>query len=357
MKNLKKLSALLGFLFLMGLNQYPKTYQVISSHPEDVEQVFKLTKTQYQNGRLWIVSLRDGVSEKDVKEFLRPTTGEEKSYEYVSSAKRQIVKSESIIQKLNELNQDKLKSDVEMLTSFRTRAAGSAENQAAVASIAKRMQEYGYNVRQECYRTGACSIVARKAGANTTNKTLMLMAHLDSVGHDFAGADDNASGTAVLLEIARIYSDFQNKKNIEFFITNGEELGLLGAKDYVKKIIANNRKPEFELVINMDMVGYNSNGVVELETNRSQEILAQWFAELSVNYTTLKSKITLNAWGSDHVPFLEGGIPALLTIEDWSTKTPCYHKQCDKPETINFQYMLQIAKLNAAALMTKDQAN
>jgi hypothetical protein len=357
MKNLTNIATFLSFLFLMGLGQTSKTYQVISSHPEDVEQVFKLTKTEYQNGRLWIVTLRHGVSEKEVLEFLRPTTGEEKSYEYVLNAKSKIGKNELIAQKISEVSQEKLKVDVEMLASFRTRAVGSSENQAAIATLTKRLEEYGYSVRQECYRAGACSVIAKRAGLKNTNKTLMLMAHMDSVGHDFAGADDNASGTSVLLEIARIYADFQNNKNIEFFITNGEEVGLLGAKDYTKKIVANNRKSEFELVINMDMVGYNSNGIVELETNRSQENMAQWFAQLANTYTTLKSKITLNAWGSDHVPFLESGIPALLTIEDWSTKTPCYHKQCDKPDTINFQYMQEIAKLNAAALMTKDQAN
>jgi len=356
MKNLKHFAAIFSLFLFLSLKQSPKTYQVISSHPEDVERIFKLTKTEYQNGRLWIVSLRDGVSEKDVSEFLRPTTGEEKSYEYLSLVKNKIIQNEVIAQKLSELNQEKLKVDVEMLAAFRTRAVGSAENQAALASLSKRLEDYGYQVKQECYRAGACSIIARKAGQTNTNKTLLLMAHMDSVGHDFAGADDNASGTAVLLEIARVYAEYQNNKNIEFFITNGEEVGLLGAKDYVKKVVASNRKSEFELVINMDMVGYNSNGVVELETNRSLESLAQWFAELTKTYTTLKSKITLNAWGSDHVPFLDSGIPALLTIEDWGTKTPCYHKQCDKPETINFQYMLQIAKLNTSALMTRDQA-
>jgi Zn-dependent M28 family amino/carboxypeptidase len=108
------------------------------------------------------------------------------------------------------------------------------------------------------------------------------------------------------------------------------------------------------LAINMDMVGYNSNGIVELETDSQYEKLANWFAGLATTYTSLKSKITIGAWGSDHVPFIQGGVPTLLTIEDWSTKTPCYHTECDKPSTLNYEYAGQIAKLNLAAIMTKD---
>jgi hypothetical protein len=104
----------------------------------------------------------------------------------------------------------------------------------------------------------------------------------------------------------------------------------------------------------MDMVGYNSNGVVELETNAEFEPLAKWFATLASTYTNLHSKITLGAWGSDHVPFLEKNVPTLLTLEDWSTKTPCYHQACDQPNTINYSYAAEITKLNTAAVLTKD---
>ena len=104
----------------------------------------------------------------------------------------------------------------------------------------------------------------------------------------------------------------------------------------------------------MDMVGYNSNGIVELETDAPWNALAQWFVQLTEKYTTLKTKITLGAWGSDHVPFLQKNVPTLLTIEYWDTKTPCYHQGCDKPDTVNYTYMTEITKLNTAAVLSKD---
>lgn len=104
----------------------------------------------------------------------------------------------------------------------------------------------------------------------------------------------------------------------------------------------------------MDMVGYNSNGVVELETEPEFEEMAKWYASLSFQYTKLKPKITLGAWGSDHVPFLKRRVSSILTIEDWSTKIPCYHQSCDTPETLNYDYAGEIGKLNVAAVIRKD---
>jgi hypothetical protein len=101
----------------------------------------------------------------------------------------------------------------------------------------------------------------------------------------------------------------------------------------------------------MDMVGYNSNGVVELEIDPEYEALSNLYAGLVSQYTKLKSKITLGAWGSDHVPFLKRVVPAILTIENWDTKTPCYHLSCDTPDTLNYEYAGEIGKLNVAAVM------
>ena len=103
----------------------------------------------------------------------------------------------------------------------------------------------------------------------------------------------------------------------------------------------------------MDMIGYNQNGIVDIETNRQFEDLARWKSSLVNTYTSLKPEITMPAWGSDHVPFLQQGVPSILTIEHWKTKNPCYHRECDKMEKINFTYLMEILKLNVAASIEK----
>ena len=220
--------------------------------------------------------------------------------------------------------------------------------------IEKNLSELGFETSQICYATNRCSVLAEKKGSQNPEKVILTEAHMDSVGRDFAGADDNASGTAVLMEMARVLSTYKNKKTLRFFVTNGEESGLKGAEHYARLLKSNSEIKNLELVINMDMVGWNKNGIVELETDAPYEGLATHFSELAANYTTLKTKVTIGAWGSDHVPFLKAGVPSILTIEDWSTKTPCYHSACDKPEGLNYAYATEIGKLNVAAVMTKD---
>ncbi len=183
---------------------------------------------------------------------------------------------------------------------------------------------------------------------------MIVIAHMDSVGKDFAGADDNASGTASLLETARVLAKVPTKQSIRFFITNGEEINLLGAEDYAKKLEISGDIKNITFAIAMDMVGYNSNGIVELETNKEYDAAANFMTKMAETYTTLKTKITLGARGSDHIPFLNRAVETVLTIEDWSTKTPCYHQKCDTPDTINYVYAGEITKLNIATLLEKD---
>lgn len=341
---------LLATLLLFSTTTFAARYQVISQHPHAVKDLGKYVSTVSESGRLWIV---EGSNlPKSALQHLRPLDGSEKHYAYSSMNK--MAANPSIRNQVSKMSETLIRDYVVKLAGFKTRYAGTPENEKAVEEIEKNLSELGYVTSQICYASRRCSVLAEKKGAVAEDKVILVEAHMDSVGKDFAGADDNASGTAVLMEMARVLSTYKNQKTIRFFVTNGEEGGLLGAEHYVKTLKASGRVRELSLVINMDMVGWNSNGIVELETNSGFENLAKMFAELASTYTTLKSKITLGAWGSDHVPFLKAGVPALLTIEDWSTKTPCYHASCDKPEGLNYGYATEIGKLNVSAVMTKD---
>jgi hypothetical protein len=345
-------SLLLGSLILSSAAPKQPLYQVMSSHPHDVKEFTPYIQTVKQQGRLWLVHLKDNVPSKVMKNFRR-TNGQDVKH-YSAPVLKTAFAAPLIKDFISRIDVPSIKSDVETLSNYKTRLAGTPDNQKATAQVKGIFAALGYSISEYCYRDGACSIVADKAGDGSSSDVIMIMGHLDSVGKNFAGADDNASGTAVLLEIARVLKDYGNKKTLRFFATNGEEGGLYGAEHYAKLLTNSGAIKKVVLAINMDMVGYNSNGIVELETDSQYEGLANWFAGLATTYTKLRSKITIGAWGSDHVPFIQAGVPTLLTIEDWSTKTPCYHQECDKPSTVNYEYAGEIAKLNLAAIMTKD---
>lgn len=353
---MSKLSLFLSIFMLAlltGASAKPTLYQVISSHPHDVHEFTPfIESTVKKEGRLWLVHVKKEIPQKLMKNF-RVTSGYDVAH-FEPRLNKALASHPVVKEFVGRVDQASIKEDVEMLSNYKTRLVGTSDNQKATAQIKEILKNLGFSVSQPCYKENACSIVADKAGDGSTEGVIMIMAHLDSVGKDFAGADDNASGVAVMLEVARVLKDYGNKKTIRFFATNGEESGLYGAQHYAEVLKKNGDIRKMILAINMDMVGYNSNSVVELETDSQYSELANWFAALALTYTNLKSKITIGAWGSDHVPFIKGGVPTLLTIEDWSTKTPCYHQACDKPATLNYGYAAQIAKLNLAAIISKD---
>lgn len=344
-------------LMLLVSSAAPKKvlYQVISSHPHDVKEFSPYIETVRQEGRLWLVHLKADAP-SNVLKHLRDTKDRlVKSYRPDTTLAKAKIASPSILEITSKINIAQIKNDVEALAAYRSRSAGSEDNQKAGQWIADEFAAMGYTVSRQCYRANACSVIADKMGETSPNDVLLVLAHFDSVGKNFAGADDNASGTAVLLDMARALKGQRNNKTIRFFATNGEELGLLGAQHYANLLRGNGQIRNIKFAVNMDMVGYNSNGIVELETDSQYEELANWYANLVSQYTSLRPKITIGAWGSDHVPFIRAGVPTLLTIEDWSTKTPCYHMECDKPDTLNYEYAGEIGKLNLAAVLSKDK--
>lgn len=358
MKLLMQLFVLAGLLLhISSAKKDPNLFQVVTSHPHDLEELSPHIETVHQSGRLWVVRLKEN-SPASVAKHLSPLRGSERSYFYQNTTLVQMraMKKKTISRELIEkVDRTLIEKDVVKLASdYENRAAGTDDNLRAVRDVAQRFRDMNYKVSQICYTTDICSIVAEKVGTKNPKKILLVEGHIDSVGESFAGADDNASGVAVILEMARIIKDVPTQKTVRFFIANGEEDGLLGSEHYAKALQKTKQIKNIELVINMDMVGYNFNNVVELETEPEFEALAKWYAGLATNYTILKPKITLGAWGSDHVSFLKRGIPSILTMVDWETKSPCYHEACDTPDSLNYEFTAEIAKLNLSAILTKD---
>ncbi len=332
-------------------------YQVITGHPHDIEELNPHIETVYQKGRLWVVDLKTSAP-LAVRKNLRALTGKEKHFLYEGmfiSNKGQKAKKVNISHFVSQVSGENIKQDIVELSSYETRFVATPENTLALQQTAARLNSLGYEVREHCYRDEVCSLIAEKKGLSKNNEVLMIMAHIDSVGEAFAGADDNASGMAALLEMARILKDYDNQRTIRFFVTNGEEAGLIGSSHYARSLEEENKIHDIQLALNLDMIGFNSTGVVEIETDPRFEETARLMGDLASRYTSLRTKITLGAWGSDHLPFLQRGVPSLLTIEDWESKNPCYHEECDTVDLINFDYVAEITKLNLSTILYKDQ--
>jgi hypothetical protein len=176
-----------------------------------------------------------------------------------------------------------------------------------------------------------------------TDDTVIIGAHRDHFGRQagllFAGADDNASGTAVMLEVARILASAPAapKRSVLFLSFSGEEQGLLGSRLYVSQPIAPLDKTTS--MINIDHAGVGNGrltvGVTGLEKSVASE------AGQAAGVT---DRLDLFGFfpGGDHVPFKEAGVPTITVVS--GGVHPHFHQPTDTADTINPEILQTIAR-------------
>jgi len=204
--------------------------------------------------------------------------------------------------------------------------------------------------------TTAYNVVATLEGAHGINDWYVIGGHYDSTSQNpmvaAPGAEDNASGCAGVLEMARIFTTTQSQATLVFICYSGEEQGLFGSRAHVAELSASGDINKVQAMLDMDMIGYTSDADLDclLETDPFAQSLLDPFIDAAGAYTQLRIVTTLSAWGSDHVPYLDAGIPALLTIEnDWS-EYPDYHRTTDLPANLTIAMAEEILKMNVGAL-------
>lgn len=179
--------------------------------------------------------------------------------------------------------------------------------------------------------------------------------HYDSTSEQTSrlapGAEDNASGAAGVIEMARAFSGKKLGATLIFIAFSGEEQGLVGSKAYVRSLPAD-IKARIKGVITMDMIGYSKDDSedVLLETASKFRDFSSQFAAAAQLVPGLNYYTTFNPFGSDHMPFIDNDIPAILTIDnDWDDY-PAYHRTSDTIDKVSRQMGLAILRMNVAAL-------
>lgn len=185
-------------------------------------------------------------------------------------------------------------------------------------------------------------------------QTIVLGAHYDHLGveHDedgkpvvYNGANDNASGTAALIEVARILKARKKKlpRRIVFIAFSGEEHGLLGSLHYtahplipLDKTIA---------MINLDMVGRLEGNRLMAAGTGSSPAMAKTADSLAKKYGLHLLPIPGRIACSDHAPFYSHGIPIIFFCTTGGLRD--YHRPSDDAEKINYQGIRRVAQLTA----------
>lgn len=162
------------------------------------------------------------------------------------------------------------------------------------------------------------------------------------------GADDNASGTAAGLAIAKAFSLIKPlvKHTVVFQFYSAEEMGLIGSRVYCNSPKFPLKSPDIRkhiAMINLDMVGYLKKGVhpTGFNTGESSLNLTQFVGELNQKYSFARQITSQGSGGSDHASFYNKRVPVAFLHTGLH---PYYHTPDDDVERINFEGIEAIAK-------------
>jgi len=150
--------------------------------------------------------------------------------------------------------------------------------------------------------------------------------HLDSVPAG-PGANDNASGSATVLELARALAARDYPYTLRFVLFDAEELGLYGSQHYVSELTQAERR-SIVAMINLDMVGVGQAWRFGGADPLVQEALG---AAIDLGVQALPMRGQLNS-SSDHASFMAVGIPSLFL---YRTEDPNYHTANDRADFVD----------------------
>jgi Peptidase family M28 len=279
---------------------------------------------------------------------------------------------------LAEVSADNLRSLVEMLAFPRHYSAQNRANRRARDLLLKLTREFGY---QPSLQGDFDNVVMTSSGLGD-GPFLLLGAHYDSVPAT-PGADDNASAVAVCLECARLIRR-HNVGSVMIVFFNREEDGFLGSSEFVAHLKDHPAQSVAEAHI-FEMVGYRdrtpgSQGMppglplpgapkagdfLALLANSGSNAIAESLIDLAACYVPQFPVVALKvyfglekAFGhlnrSDHAPFWQAGIPGIMWTDTAEFRNPNYHLASDTPDTLDYAFMSDVAKVALARAVQRD---
>jgi hypothetical protein len=263
---------------------------------------------------------------------------------------------------INQVSQTQYNEYLQTLQNFGTRNSRTAQCDSAAVWIYNTMQSFGLTVSYDYFTLSTMqkrNVIGQRLGTLHPDSIVFITAHYDATAGSpgspepvAPGADDNASGTACVLECARILSQYSFDKTIRFCAFAGEEQGLVGSNHYVQTL----QQASAHVVgsFNWDMIAWSgadplpSDLIIYANTNARSQALANKIAEAVTTYLpgVITPVVIINGTmtGSDHAPFWNAGWGASCGIEEqaWGPDFNLYYHtvndlitNCDLPYAAN----------------------
>jgi hypothetical protein len=201
------------------------------------------------------------------------------------------------------------------------------------------------------------NIVAVKRGSLDPDKVIVIGGHYDSVTYSqdcdpdtlAPGADDNATGTVVTMEAARVLFSEETDKTLIFVAFGAEEQGIIGSGHFAQE--AYDSGMDIYVMLNMDMVAYEGDGEwdVEISSPSISQPFAQAVMDIALIYTDLLP-FYVPSTGADDFPFYQLGYSTVAAEEgDWPS--PQWHQCEDTIENLSLPYLVEVAEMITASTL------
>ncbi|MDQ3264798.1 MAG: M20/M25/M40 family metallo-hydrolase [Myxococcota bacterium] len=216
--------------------------------------------------------------------------------------------------------------------------------------IKEQFEGLGLTAEDHKYSRSGTNVFATLPATNGSDEYIVVGAHYDSV-HGGPGANDNATGVAMVLDAARHLSGMEDRtKSVIFVLFDEEEIGLRGSAAFAQSL--RDQGLNVGSVHTVDQMGWDADGdrAVEID-GASPKILALY--QNAAKEGALEIPIQPVTFGStDHVPFQDLGFDAMAISEEYvgGDTTPHYHTPRDTYETVNWDYLTSSTKLLDRAL-------
>ena len=270
------------------------------------------------------------------------------------------------------IDPQQLRRTLEVIVGERSPFSSLRHLTAVESFIENELGSYGLKVESDyfSYRGKTFrNLIGRQGDDQRGGSMIVLGAHFDSV-QGTPGADDNASGVALLLEAARLLARARLRSQVLFCAFNLEELNMIGSSYFVKKLKSAGAK--IAAMISLEMVGYANPrpgsqryplGLKAFYPDRGDFIgvIANWNSALLLRRFARQMRQvrglpveTLSVPGngglipavrlSDHAPFWDAGYPALMVTDTSFFRNPHYHSSTDTLETLNLDFMAKVCE-------------
>jgi hypothetical protein len=281
---------------------------------------------------------------------------------------------------VNLVDTNKISESISQLSNFHNRHTKSQYIHQVAEHIKNQILSLGYtndNVYYHKYIEQGLdleNVICIKQGL--TNKTILICGHYDTIlcpnTNDIEsrapGADDNASGVAIILEILRLISNINFNYTIIFALFSGEEQGLWGSKHYARYCKENNI--DLQLVINLDMCGVTaflpsenttfvdiddgSTGEVDTNNEPSQRF-GNKMEQTALDYTELKVAFD-PIFASDYMYFEAAGYVCIGAYDGSAvTNNPNYHSSSDVISNLDFDFLTSVTKMVLAFILIQGE--